>query len=763
MNKKITALVLAFMLVFSLAAPALAAAVMSSSVGSGDSDWIVSVTAVKDTLYLLYGSGKLTSRTLTNAEETELGEAIPANRFNDAASVDAEAVTLDLLFTKEGQPHGLCSLTGSVWRLLDDAGLYAPQKLPVKLDTSAWAVADGEYTNVYTPTNLFLQGQWLYYCGTSFSGSPNSFAGRVNIETGAKQAFQTKNIIGLTPYEDGKLIAYVFDLAAQYSAMTSTAEELGSAGQYGIFDPETDTLTGLVKLTTDSVLGGLSISGFCYGNGSLFYSDASQIKGVDIATGASRVSAYTGSGMYGSGLNNAGTMYVEGYYITFSYDGLSLYKLDSENLKKGALRIFGEFGTNAHKSFMKNYPDIPVDASGEYTNNVEKLTQAMVSDTDAYDVLQLSLNMMPVERLIKKGYCADLSGDAEIVALLQSMYPRLADAVTKDGKIYAVPVECTAYTYGYNTRLWEELGLTEADLPKNLLELYDFAANWVYDYGEDHPDIMLFDYKEARQLSYSLMVTQYFAYTQWKNGEMRFDTPVFRNLLDAFMGINFDDIASAASDVNSDAYYNASGALFTLYQPVGQFAYQSKDMKPLYLSMSADDEPFIAAAVNVLIINPKTQRMDDALLYVKNYVANLDKSGANITLFPDHNDPVPDGNYPKKHDALLKAIDEITARLETVDEEHKAELNENLKIQKENLAELEKNQYTVTAETIANFRQNVAPLLYVQQQNVLYGASDNVATEINTMLMQYLEGAVTTDQLIQTLDQRVKLMQLEDQ
>ena len=35
--------------------------------------------------------------------------------------------------------------------------------------------------------------------------------------------------------------------------------------------------------------------------------------------------------------------------------------------------------------------------------------------------------------------------------------------------------------------LWESLGLTEEDLPTSLPELYDFAANWVWDYGEDHP------------------------------------------------------------------------------------------------------------------------------------------------------------------------------------------------------------------------------------------------------------------------------------
>ena len=31
------------------------------------------------------------------------------------------------------------------------------------------------------------------------------------------------------------------------------------------------------------------------------------------------------------------------------------------------------------------------------------------------------------------------------------------------------------------------------DRPTSVPELYDFAANWVWDYGEDHPEISLFD------------------------------------------------------------------------------------------------------------------------------------------------------------------------------------------------------------------------------------------------------------------------------
>ena len=69
----------------------------------------------------------------------------------------------------------------------------------------------------------------------------------------------------------------------------------------------------------------------------------------------------------------------------------------------------------------------------------------------------------------------------------------------------------------------------------------------------------------------------------------------------------------------------------------------------------------------------------------------------------------------------------------------------------------------MTAEQIAEFRENVAPQIYVIRQNVFLNADTSATSEINKLLMQYIEGAVNLDSLVRELDQRVRLMQLEDQ
>lgn len=310
--------------------------------------------------------------------------------------------------------------------------------------------------------------------------------------------------------------------------------------------------------------------------------------------------------------------------------------------------------------------------------------------------------------------------------------------------------------------LWESLGLTEDDLPTSLPELYDFAANWVWDYGEEHPEISLFDLGSySSQLLYSLLLNDYIAYMQKQGGELVFDTPVFRRLMEGFSAIDFEEILSV-QDQDEDTYWTPN-ALFSTSMSVGYLGYQDERFQPLYLSLEEGGEPFIGMNLNVMTINPRTKRMDQALLYVSEYLDNLDKTSANIVLFPDHNDPVENDYYQSNLEDMQESLAKMQESLENASEENRAEIEQQIQWQEESIADWENYRYSVTAEQIADYRENVAPLIYVIRQNVFLNADTSATSEINKLLMQYIEGAVNLDSLVRELDQRVRLMQLEDQ
>lgn len=210
MLKKIVSLLLALLLALGAATSALAMAVsMSTFDTDGENDTIVSIAAAGSTLYILYQSGRLVSRPVSSGELTELGEATCTAYYADAQSIPTEdgKAAFDKLFVSDGQLLALLTATGEMYRVLDDQGLYAPEKLPEKLDTSVLVEKDDEYSSLLSLTSLFAQDGFLYYTGASYSGGYSTTAGRINLKTGAAQVFNTKNLTSLVPYQDGKVLA----------------------------------------------------------------------------------------------------------------------------------------------------------------------------------------------------------------------------------------------------------------------------------------------------------------------------------------------------------------------------------------------------------------------------------------------------------------------------------------------------------------------------------------------------------------------------
>ena len=70
------------------------------------------------------------------------------------------------------------------------------------------------------------------------------------------------------------------------------------------------------------------------------------------------------------------------------------------------------------------------------------------ADTDIY-VLQYESNDFRAIRT--RGYAADLSGNAQVAAGVDRMYPFIRDALKQDGKIIAVPIEISGQTVGFRT------------------------------------------------------------------------------------------------------------------------------------------------------------------------------------------------------------------------------------------------------------------------------------------------------------------------
>ena len=341
--------------------------------------------------------------------------------------------------------------------------------------------------------------------------------------------------------------------------------------------------------------------------------------------------------------------------------------------------------------------------------------------------------------------------------------------VMRDGKLYGLPVSLYTSGMGVNADTMEKLGLTQDDLPTTWLEFLDFAANFYYDYGEENADVALMDLNMRRPL-FQMICKQYVAAQLRDTGSISFDTPLFRKLMQALEAIDFTELDPY--EVKGDKVWEGDDAnefyekqqLFTSYaeatpRSMGQSGYGSVN-QPLILSLDGETEPIVPVSMTVMIVNPRSTRIDQAAAYLTAYAGHYEAETENIMFFPDQNDPVPNSYYEVQKQSYEESLQDLDSRIEKADESEKASLRDNREQIQGFLDELENQRMSVTEEMIQAYREQVAPYLYVTPQTPL--TNPDSSAELDTLTRQYLDRAIDLDTYIREMDQRVRMMMLED-
>ena len=204
--------------------------------------------------------------------------------------------------------------------------------------------------------------------------------------------------------------------------------------------------------------------------------------------------------------------------------------------------------------------------------------------------------------------------------------------------------------------------------------------------------------------------------------------------------------------------------LFTSYaeatpRSMGQSGYGSVN-QPLILSLDGETEPIVPVSMTVMIVNPRSTRIDQAAAYLTAYAGHYEAETENIMFFPDQNDPVPNSYYEVQKQSYEESLQDLDSRIEKADESEKASLRDNREQIQGFLDELENQRMSVTEEMIQAYREQVAPYLYVTPQTPL--TNSDSSGELGTLTSQYLDHAIDLDTYIREMDQRVRMMMLED-
>ena len=719
--------------------------------------YVIGAVNLQDTLYIL---------TTTTVERWQPGETATTVVFTDfynpdylapdeAKSADAEGKPgFNKIIAGDDAVYGLNRTTGSLWKLADANGALAKPELAVSL---SWDTMNRHNTTQdydYTPQFgecVMLDGA-LYMTMTDWETDEATYeVCSWDMKTGAviedkKDVFMRT----LAQYKDGLLIGKFYDEANSWDEETQSQK----MPQIATYNPKTGEIAPVMDMTDANLYGvryDAATDSLYYVLGATLYrSQALQTPGV--------ISAYLPNRLW----EDASVCLLPGGMVVVA-DGSGVFvrQLNAPGIENGALTIYGEYGSSGHQAYVSQNPQALVTCSETYFSSLEEFTNAMVSGTSTVDVLRLNSDYSPLSRLITKGYALDLSAYPELVGLAATMDPNLTAPCMKDGKLYGIPVEASAYCPGYNATIWKELGLTEDDLPKNMMEFMDFIANWQADYGEDHPEYMLIDTGSIKAFLMDWITQLYMANQKSKGEAFAFDTDLFRSLMQKFESIDFTELEP--EDGQEDEEFWSRSPVFTGYNSVtypGQFRY---DYKYFPLPLADGMDPVIPANVGYMIINPRSTHIEQAVQYLNIYAQNLETDSANIVLFPGHNDPVENPSYETDRKNWQQNVDDYTASLTTAKEEEKASLQESIDYFTKMLSDDGTYRYNVSAEEIAFYRESIAPHLVILGETPFNVWGNEGANEFYTIRDQYLQGAMKLDAYIKETDKRLRMMQLEDQ
>ncbi len=727
-----------------------------------DARSVASIAGAGDTLYLLTNDASTPGE--ARLERWQPGMAQPEtaleglSRLYDQSDATEERVVVHRLLSDGSAVYGLDTDAYALTRLVDETG--APAVTPVcTLERPVQTEENADGWVELMQVQLIDGAVTLCFVQYNNTELPAFALEQYDLHSGKQ--LRTLTLEGMSsylasPYRDG-LLLYLCQ-----PPYDEQLEEFPNA-QLMTLDPKTGQTT---LLREDVSASNISLLAYDAGTDTACYVKGATVYSLPLSGGEARVSAYLPTE----------TWWVQSEYALFADGALGVMTngrvyvraLDGDGMASGPITIYGESGGQRYYRVVSEHPELPVTMANEYYNGLEQLTTAMVSGDSTVDVMLLNMAYNPVQRMIQKGYAADLTAYPAIAEVLDRMDPLFLEPVSKDGKVYALPAYISAYTIGVDTKVMETLGLTMDDLPATWLEWLDFAANFQYDYGEAHPEVVLLDELEMRRALFSTIQKQYIASQMRQRQTVQFDTPLFRKLMEALMSVDFSELDPYAArgavvweDGTVDEFYEKE-SLFLTHCQLSPESLTTGTNAPLPLTLDADVEPVIPVPMEVMLLNPRSQHLDMAASFLAAYAQTYDATEEAIMLFPDSNEAVANRYYEVEKQAHEYAIRDYQARIDKADESEKATLREELAWWEQDLANLENQRISVSAEAIARYRTAYAPYLFITTQTPLTDWSGSASEELETLQAQYQDGAITLDTYIRETDKRVKMMMLED-
>ncbi|HIS92542.1 MAG TPA: extracellular solute-binding protein [Candidatus Alectryocaccomicrobium excrementavium] len=714
----------------------------------GFDEQVQSMAYADGTLYILgynslytYADGALTQWELDVSVENEESDVYV--NFNPSALVN-DGGEIRLLGMERGYD------VEAEESLVEGGGLYsisleeadgiktARVELATELDFEAMIEDSGdEYTwmNISMP---FAQDGMLV--GTTY-GVNNIFW--FDLEDGSYHSFGNEYLGLLAPYKDGRVLA----LQADYSSAEPRVELCA-------LDLESEEVEALCEMPMD----GYSAPSMLYYDAQadlLYYVSNGELWRMPLTDPAAAESVAD------MPLNYSGqaqpVLTEDGYFIVADYE--TVVRRNTDPSQRAQTRIvvqdaYADAVDRAYYAFTGANPDVEV-VKKDVT---EDIVQAMMSQSSDIDIYVLGMSGAEFATLLDRGYAVELGGSEKITGLVGQMYPALAEGVSRDGMVYALPLEIySRTTMGYDMEAFQRLGLSEEDVPTTWDELLDLLIA-LPDYMANDEDVSMFEpyvtQEDARESLFSMILDNYLLYIDQPDQEFTLDTPLLRGLLEKLETVDFEALGLISRDEAGTSFsWSAEPGDFMFSMTASIDVYNYDNFTPMLLGFEEGVPGMMSVQVNAALVNPFSQNVETAIAFLETVADNLDEI-FRIQTMPGENTPVRSSYYEENMESYEEQLAYLRESLESAeDEETRATYEQNIAEMEGYMQEYEEeDSWEVSAASIDHYRG------YAENMVVPSNMDD---AEFYELRMQYVDGLIGMDEMISKIDQRLTMMRME--
>ncbi len=618
-----------------------------------------------------------------------------------------------------------------------DKATLADTELP-RLNWEPMIEAGDSWYNSRAVRNILCVGDSL--CILTYDDSYNDVMLLYSLTDGSFQEQFMQNVSSISAGPQGQLLIsrYIWDGDGGY--------------ELSLFDPASGS--------SEKVGGAASLGGFrsiCYSEekDTLYYVNSGEILAVP-GLDFSRAVPVNDCPLE----SESGAMLLpDDRLLIYDYRTAVLRTTDPEKRQAVSLRVtdyaYIPAMDSAYYDFTADHGSVAV-IIDRYETSTDIL-QAMMNQDSTTDIYCLRMSSGTFNALFNRGYMAPLDSSEKLTSLVHSMYPAVAEAVTKDGSLVAVPLCVTGNTIGFNSLAMKRAGLTEEDLPRTWEGFFDFL--------EQLPERMegtgvrafprwniLADLKTSLL---NLILSDWEAFCTRAGTEISFSDPRLQNLLSRLEKLDAEALG-VSREYEEDAYYEwvEDGTLLEMDVPLTMPTY-NVDFRPLMLAIEGD--PISSYQVDCAFINPYSAHPAEALAFLEAMAGRTGKADA-YTMSPENNEPVRYPDYEEYKENLTTTVKETREQLEKEEDENaRAELETYLEEMEKSLGSLDDTYWMISPASIAAYQAR-APFLSPARYGMQSMMAQSTDTNLYELFNNFASGTATGRELLDQLNKKYMMM-----